>query len=44
MIETFFYSHAIFLSDLQESNDHHFSRVDEGFNIFGVIQSRKGAV
>lgn len=32
------------MSDLQESNDHHFSRVNERFSSFGVIQPEGGAV
>lgn len=39
-----FSHYPIFSSDLQESDDHHFSRVNEGRRGFGVSQPGKGTV
>lgn len=40
----FFSLHAITFTDLQESDDHNISRVNEGLNGFGVGQPGKGTV
>lgn len=46
MVQTAFFCslNAISFTDLQESDDHNFSRVDEGLNGFGVGQPGKGTV